>query len=60
MAFNQELRHVSGKVINPITGHEFKPRVYFTADADADAKVAPKIDFGTPTGATAVQPAPVK
>ena len=41
--FNGELRHVSGKVINPITGHEFKPRVYFSADADA--KTAPKIDF---------------
>ena len=41
--FNKELRHVSGKVINPITGHEFKPRVFFAADADA--KVAPKIDF---------------
>ena len=43
-SFNTELRHVSGKVINPITGHEFKPRVYFTASADS--KVAPKIDFG--------------
>jgi len=41
--FNQELRHVSGKIINPVTGHEFKPRVYFSADADA--KQAPKIDF---------------
>jgi len=45
--FNTELRHVSGKVINPLTGHEFKPRVYFTADADA--KVAPKIDFSNAT-----------
>lgn len=44
-SFNTELRHVSGKIINPITGHEFKPRVFFSADADA--KVAPKIDFGT-------------
>jgi LemA protein len=44
-SFNTELRHVSGKIINPITGHEFKPRVFFAADADA--KVAPKIDFGT-------------
>lgn len=42
--FNKELRHVSGKMINPITGHEFKPRVFF--QADADAKQAPKIDFG--------------
>lgn len=56
--FNTELRHVSGKVINPITGHEFKPRVYFSADESA--KAAPKIDFGTPVGAPAVQPAPSK
>ena len=42
--FNKELRHVSGKVINPLTGHEFKPRVPFAADEAA--KVAPKIDFG--------------
>lgn len=48
LAFNTELRHVSGKVMNPITGHEFKPRVYFTADENA--KVAPKIDF-SPTPA---------
>lgn len=45
LAFNTELRHVSGKVMNPITGHEFKPRAYFAADESA--KVAPKIDFGT-------------
>jgi LemA protein len=42
-AFNTELRHVSGKVINPVTGHEFKPRVYFAAEESA--KAAPKIDF---------------
>ena len=41
--FNQELRHVSGKVINPVTGHEFKPRAYF--QATAEEKAAPKIDF---------------
>lgn len=56
--YNTELRHVSGKVINPITNSEFKPRVYFTADESA--KVAPKIDFGSPAGANAVAPAPVK
>ena len=44
-SFNTELRHVSGKVMNPITGHEFRPRVYFAADESA--KVAPKIDFGS-------------
>lgn len=48
-AFNTELRHVSGKVINPITGHEFKPRVYFSADESA--KQPPKIDFA-PSGGT--------
>lgn len=51
MSFNTELRHVSGKVINPITGHEFKPRAYF--GADESAKVAPKIDFNTPPAAPA-------
>lgn len=58
MAFNQELRHVSGKVINPLTGHEFKVKPYFQAD-DTD-KAAPKMDFGTPAAATAVQPATSK
>lgn len=58
MAFNTELRHVSGKIMNPITGHEFKPRVYF--EAAADAKTAPKIDFGTPPAQSAVTPAASK
>lgn len=56
--FNTELRHVSGKMINPLTGHEFKPRVYF--QADADAKQAPKIDFGTPPAQSAITPAATK
>lgn len=43
MEFNQELRHVSGKVINPITGWEFKPRAYF--GVSEEAKAAPKINF---------------
>lgn len=43
-SFNVEVRRVSGKLINPITGHEFRPRQSFTATADA--KVAPSIDFG--------------
>jgi LemA protein len=55
-AFNTDLRHVSGKIMNPITGHEFKPRVYFQAD-EAD-KAAPKLDFGTPAAAPAVTAAP--
>ena len=43
-AFNTELRHVSGKVINPVTGNEFHPREYFKMDASAAQ--APKVDFG--------------
>jgi len=43
--YNMELRHVSGKVMNPITGFEFKQRVPFTADASA--RSAPKVDFDT-------------
>lgn len=42
-AFNKELRHVSGKIINPITNTEFKPKVYFSVD-EAD-KAVPSIDF---------------
>jgi len=53
--FNKELRHISGKIINPATGGEFKTRAYFTADDNA--KVAPTVDFGTPVGDKAVQPA---
>lgn len=41
--YNLELRRVSGKAINPLTGHEFKPRVYFSADPAATT--APKINF---------------
>jgi LemA protein len=41
--YNVELRRVSGKAINPLTGHEFKPRVYFSADPAST--VAPKINF---------------
>jgi LemA protein len=52
LAFNTELRHVSGKVINPVTGHEFKPRAYFAADEAA--KVAPKIDFESKPAPTPV------
>jgi LemA protein len=58
LSFNTELRHVSGKVMNPLTGHEFKPKAYFQAD-ESD-KAAPKIDFGAPAVATAVTPATSK
>lgn len=46
-AYNTELRHVSGRALNPITGHEFKQRVYFSASKGADK--APDIDFSKPT-----------
>lgn len=42
-SFNFELRRVSGKVINPITNREFKPRVYFSASEES--KAAPKVSF---------------
>jgi LemA protein len=45
-SYNLELRRVSGKVINPVTGHEFKPRVYFKMDQGAEK--APTIDFSKP------------
>lgn len=48
--YNKELRHVSGKVINPVTGFEFKARVPFTADADA--RQAPKVNFDDPPAAS--------
>lgn len=41
--FNFELRRVSGKVINPLTHNEFKPRIYF--QADSAASVAPKVSL---------------
>jgi len=44
--FNTELRHVSGKVINPVTGHEFKPRLYFKMDPGSDK--VPVVDFSKP------------
>jgi LemA protein len=44
-SYNTELRHVSGIVINKITGLPFKPRVYF--GTDDSARVAPKVDFST-------------
>lgn len=53
MKFNTELRHVSGKVINPITGHEFKPRIYY--QADESAKVAPKVDFNSVSASSSVK-----
>ncbi|MEM9696114.1 MAG: LemA family protein [Myxococcota bacterium] len=42
-AFNVALRKVSGKVINPLTNNEFKPKVYYQAEAGATA--APDVSF---------------
>lgn len=47
--FNKELRHVSGKVINPVTGYEFRPRAYFKVAPGAEK--APVIDFSEPKAA---------
>lgn len=49
MSFNTELRHVSGKIINPATGREFKERVYFKMDQGAEK--VPVIDFSKPSSA---------
>ena len=43
MQYNIELRKVSGKAVNPITGFEFKPRLPF--QAAESAKTAPTVDF---------------
>ena len=51
--YNKELRHVSGKVINPVTGMEFKERLYY--GASAGAQNAPTVDFGSPTPAPATK-----
>lgn len=64
-SYNTELRHISGKIVNPITGHEFKPREYFKADEGA--KAAPVISFDNaappstvaPVTAAPVAPAPI-
>ncbi|HEY4058765.1 MAG TPA: LemA family protein [Kofleriaceae bacterium] len=41
--YNAELAKVGGQVINKITGHPFKPRVYWSASAAAHE--APKVSF---------------
>jgi LemA protein len=42
--FNAELRKVSGAVVNKVTGKPFKPRVYYSASAEATTTV-PKVDL---------------
>ncbi len=41
--YNAELLKVRGTIVNKATGQPFKPRVFFTASADA--QVAPKVSF---------------
>jgi LemA protein len=41
--YNAELGKIGGQAVNKVTGMPFKPRVYFTAIADAQA--APKVSF---------------
>lgn len=41
--YNAELAKVSGTVVNKVTGHPFKPRIYWSAPAEAHE--APKVQF---------------
>jgi len=41
--YNSTLGQISGQIVNKATGKPFKPRVYFTAEAGAEA--APKVAF---------------
>jgi LemA protein len=41
--YNAELMKIGGQAVNKITGQPFKPRVYFTATAEAQS--APKVKF---------------
>lgn len=41
--YNSELLKIGGQVVNKVTGKPFKPRVYYTATAEA--QVAPKVTF---------------
>jgi LemA protein len=41
--YNAEMLKIGGQVVNKVTGHPFKPRVYFTAGAEV--QTAPKVSF---------------
>jgi LemA protein len=41
--YNAELMKIGGQAVNKVTGQPFKPRVYFTAQAESQA--APKVSF---------------
>jgi len=41
--YNAMLGHVSGQVVNRVTGRPFKPRAYFSASSEAQS--APRVSF---------------
>ncbi|HWL87617.1 MAG TPA: LemA family protein [Polyangiaceae bacterium] len=41
--YNSELGKIHGQVVNRVTGHPFKPRVYF--QASPESQIAPKVTF---------------
>lgn len=41
--YNAELQKVGGQVVNKVTGHPFKPRIFWAASAEAHE--APKVQF---------------
>ena len=41
--YNATLLQIGGQIVNKATGKPFKPRVFFTAQAEAEA--APKVSF---------------
>ena len=41
--YNSELGKIHGTAVNKVTGHSFKPRIYFAATAESQA--APKVSF---------------
>jgi LemA protein len=41
--YNATLGKISGQIVNKVTGKPFKPRVFFSASAEAE--VAPKVSF---------------
>jgi LemA protein len=48
--YNTKLRTIKSKLVNPLTGNEFKPRKYF--EVDEESRKSPKVDFGPTTPAT--------
>lgn len=44
-AYNAELRKVGGSTVNKATGKPFKPRIFFSATAEAKSAGAPQVDL---------------